>query len=364
MGVDTMVGIRPPVGALPGTLAVSGDAAPTRVRITDYGPGHCEESQEADPAALDVWMTRKSVTWIDIQGLADLEWIQKFGDKLGIHPLALSDSVNIPQRAKVEEYENYVFFVTHVPFRTEEGLRTEQVSLFLSDQFVLTIQETAEPDCFQVLRERIREARGRIRGQGADYLAYALLDVITDAYFPLLDEIEERIDRIDAEITEGARNDSRREIHRVKRETVQLRRVITQHRDALNTLMNTSAAFLTNEARVYLRDCLDHSIHQADIVVALAELANDVQSLDLSLQSHRMNEVMKVLTVVATIFIPLSFFAGVYGMNFDPAAGPLSMPELRSPLGYLVWWLVMAAMAGSMLLWFRKRGWIWRRKSD
>jgi magnesium transporter len=240
--------------------------------------------------------------------------------------------------------------------KTGQQVETEQLSLFLGKNYVLTIQE--EPgDCFDPVRQRIRQSSGRVRQVGADYLTYALLDTVIDSYFAIIDLFADRLEALDDEIPLGQGLGVNERIHDVRSDLLLLRRAVRPHRDAVNGLVRDEHPLIRNETRVFLRDCYDHTIQLTETLEVYRESCNALRDYHLSVMSGRMNEVMKVLTIIATIFIPLSFIAGVYGMNFDPDL-PGNMPELKWPFGYAFALGLMALAAGGMVLYFRRKGWI------
>ncbi len=349
---------RPPVGAVPGTLVRDEGAHPTRITVLDYSQDHVEQAEITDVGQLQPYIDKDSVTWVDVTGFRNIEQIRALGEMLDIHPLALADAVNVPQRAKAEAYPDYVFIVTHAPELIGDSYYSEQVSVLFGNHFVLTFQELPAEDVYLPLRERIRAARGLVRRKRSDYLGYAIVDVITDRYFPVLDQLEDRLDDMEQRILRRE-HDVLQELYALRHQAVDARRAIESHRDALNTLMHMQVPYMNEEVRLYLRDCLDHALRQAATAGSLMDYVVSLRELLASQQAQRLNEVMKMLTMVATIFIPLSFFAGVYGMNFDPAVAG-NMPELGVPYGYLIWWAVMAVMVAGMLWYFRRRGWLGR----
>lgn len=349
---------RPPPGAVPGTLIEVEGAQPTRITVVDYGPGHHEVRELADPAEIRPYIDKQSVTWIDVTGFKDVAAIRTLGEMLDIHPLALADAVNIPQRAKAEAYPDYVFIVTHAPEVTGNGFYSEQVSVLFSGHFVLSFQERSNEDLYKPLRDRIKSARGLVRNKGTAYLGYAIVDVITDTYFPVLDSLEDKLDALEKRILAGELN-VLQDLYALRHTALDIRRSIESHRDALSTLMHMQVASIPDEVRLYMRDCLDHALSQVSTAQSMLDYAVSLRELLASEQAQSLNQVIKVLTIVSSIFIPLSFFAGVYGMNFE---GRGNMPELSTPYFYWVWWVLMAGVATGMLLFFRRKGWIGRGK--
>ncbi|MBI3300790.1 MAG: magnesium/cobalt transporter CorA, partial [Deltaproteobacteria bacterium] len=291
------------------------------------------EQEIRDPQRVRDFLDRWPVTWVDVEGLGDVETIRTLGEIFGLHRLALEDVINVHQRAKVEQYGEHHFIVTRM-VRLGEHLETEQLSLFLGKNFVLTFQEGHPGDCLDLIRERIRQKRGRIRDAGLDYLAYALLDAVVDCYFPILEEYGERLETLEDEILTRPHNGAVARIHEIKRNLLTLRRAIWPQRETFNTLLREEMPLVTDETRLYLRDCYDHTTQIIDLIETYRELGSDLIDVYLSSVSNRTNEIMRVLTVIATIFIPLTFLVGVYGMNFNPASSPWNMPELNWYWGY------------------------------
>ncbi len=354
---------RAPAGAPPGTLIADPTAVPPTIQLIAYGPNDFEEHDIRDIEDLRRKAGKHPVNWINITGLGDLDLIQELGSMFNLHRLALEDVVNLYQRPKTEEYEDHVFIVTRM-IRAEHPAVTEQVSMFLREDMLLTFQERPG-DSFEPVRERLRGDRGFIRERKADYLAYALLDAVIDGYFPALEACGERLENLEDIVmaTPGAVQVAR--IHDIKGELLALRRAIWPQREMINALTRDSSLNISDQTRVYLRDCYDHTIQLMDLVETYREIAFGLIDLYLSSASARMNEIMKVLTVIATIFIPLGFIAGLYGMNFDPGASPWNMPELKWYWGYPMAMGLMAVVALLLLYYFYRKGWIlerWRRR--
>jgi magnesium transporter len=299
---------------------------------------------------------RWPVLWVNVTGLGDAQLIQDLGRTFGLHPLALEDVVNVHQRPKVEEYPGNLFIVLRIP-RDGDRLQTEQVSLFLGEQFVLTFLEDPG-DCYDRVRRRIHEARGRLRTAGADYLAYALIDATIDAFFPVVERYTERLDVLEDAISLNPQRHLLPALHGIKQDLRTIRRVFWPLRDEVNKLLRDQTAWFTPETRVFLRDCYDHTVQILDIVETYREIGADLTDLYQSSLSNRMNEVMKVLTIIATVFMPLSFIAGVYGMNFNTEVSRWNMPELNWSAGYAFALTLMAAVAAAMLYFFHRQGWL------
>lgn len=356
-----------PPGSAPGTLIFDPEAVATRIKVTGYGTGDgMLERPLEDPDEVADLREAWPVLWVDVEGMADQDLLRRIAGCFGIHPLALADAINVNNRPKSEEYGDHLFIVTRVmedceaPAGQACPVGTEQVSLFVGQGWILSFREKPH-DCFAPVRERLRR-RGRIRDFGADYLAYALLDAVTDAFFPVLDRYGEWLDRIEQTVMTTPDQAVVGEIHRLRRDLLTIRRVARPQREMLNALIRDPSPHLEEHVRLHLRDIYDHVVELLDMVEMYRETAFSLLDVYLSSLSSRMNEIMKVLTVIATIFIPLGFVAGVYGMNFDPEVSPWNMPELRWYFGYPFSLALMAAIAAGLLLWFRRRGWIGRPK--
>lgn len=347
---------RTPPGASPGTLVADPAALGSAVSLIGYGDEQIVERR--DVAVEEIRSTKGSVPilWVDVAGLADVELIRELGGIFGLHGLALEDVVNVHQRPKAEEYEDHVFIVTRMVAPGRRG-ETEQVSIFLGQGFVLTFQERPG-DCFEPVRERLRRHKGRIRQSGEDYLAYALIDSVIDGFFPVLEAYGERLERLEDEVVSRPGPELIAQVHAMKRDLLGLRRAIWPLREMINTLIRDETPLVTEQTRVYLRDCYDHAIQLMDVVETYREIASGLVDIYLSSMSTRLNDIMKVLTLIATIFIPLGFIASLYGMNFDRAASPWNMPELGWRYGYPLALLVMAVCAGLLLSYFLRQGWI------
>ncbi len=347
-------------GAAPGTVTLDPTAPPPPVTVTVYGPDHLEEIEIKSPSAARDHIGAWPVMWVNVDGLGNGSTLRGLGELFDVHRLALEDVANVPQRAKVEEYDKHLFIVMRM-LRHDEGCVTEQVSLFLGKGFVLTFQERPG-DCFEPVRERIRHGRGRIRHAGADYLAYALIDAVIDHYFPAIEHYGDRLEDMEQRVLDDNDPGLIEEIHKVKKELLVLRRAIWPTREAVNTLLRDSTRWITDETRTYLRDCYDHTIQVIDMLENQREIASSLTDMYMTTLSNRMNEIMKVLAIIATIFIPLSFIAGLYGMNFDQDS-PWNLPELSWYYGYPIALTVMAAIGVGQVVFFWRKGWIGSRRS-
>ncbi len=321
-----------------------------------YGEADYVEAEIESPDELDPFLEGWPVVWVNVVGLADAGLLEELGRRFEIHRLALEDVFNVHQRAKVEPFDHQLFIVArmvHPGGRSE----TEQVSFFVGAGYVLTFQERPG-DSFDLVRARIRSGRGRIRRSPTGYLAYALLDALIDAYFPVLEGYGERLEALESEVMARPEASIVQRMHAVKRELLVMRRAMWPHREAINQLFRDDSSFIDDETRLHLRDCYDHVIQLIDIIETYRELASGLLDAYLSSVSNRMNEIMKILTIFAAIFIPLTFIAGLYGMNFA------YMPELQWKWAYPVVLTVMTGVSVVMLLFFRRLGWVgrWRRQ--
>lgn len=343
-------------GTAPGTLSAPEQrTAQVRVTVIDYGPDHLIEKTVTRAEELFPYRDSPSVTWINVEGLHDVAFLEALGQHFGFHPLALEDIVNCGQRPKIEDYGKYHFLVMK-SLRYAETLETEQISFFLGGNYVMTFQEIPG-DSFEAVRERIRRGKGLIRKAGADYLTYALIDALVDEFFPVLEKYGEQIEDLETEMLGQPSQQTIQEIHRIKRELLMVRRAAWPERDVINGMQREESDVIKPETQVFLRDCYDHTIQVIDMIETYRELASGLLDVYLSSVSNRMNEVMKVLTIISTIFIPLNFIAGVYGMNFDTERSPLNMPELEWYFGYPYALTLMATVAALLVLYFRRRRW-------
>jgi len=346
-------------GSSPGTLTIDDDASPTRIVLIDYNETNANRIIIDQPEKGAAYLTTDTVSWIDVQGFGNEDILRRLGQTFNLHPLVLEDVVNVPQRQKVEDYEDQLLIIAHMalPHPEGRGFVSEQVSFILHQKVLLTIQEEPYHDSFEPVRRRIRLQKGLIRKMGPDFLAYALLDSIIDGFFPILETYGERLEHLEDEILENPTREILNQVHTLKRELMTLRRLSWSQRDALSALLRDDSQLISQEVMVYLRDCYDHSIQILDMVETYREFAASLMDVYLSSVSNKMNEVMKVLTVISTIFIPLTFICGLYGMNFDPQVSPFNMPELDWYWGYPTVLAVMLLIAGGLSYSFWRRGW-------
>lgn len=347
-----------PPGSAPGTFTTMEGLPPPRVRVFTYTADEFDERQVDDLDELQHVVREGRVAWIDVQGLGDEDALRQIAETFGLHPLSLADVVHVGQRPKVEDYGDLLFVVTRMGTITESGaIIHEQVSVFLGKNFVLTFQERYG-DCLDPLRERIRRKKGLVRTHGEDYLACIILDAMIDGYFPILERLGERLEELEELVLRDPRRETLTLIFRAKRDLMGLRRAVWPQREAINALLRDQHALISEAVRPYLRDAHDHLAHIVDVTETYREFAGAFVDVYLSSVSNRTNDVMRVLTVVATIFIPLTFIAGVWGMNFDPDTSPFNMPELRWKYGYFAAMGLMGAIALVMMGAFWRAGWL------
>ncbi|MBW4568184.1 MAG: magnesium/cobalt transporter CorA [Tolypothrix carrinoi HA7290-LM1] len=346
-------------GDMPGTIIVDADAPPPIMFLIDYNKTNVIRKQLNTPEECTPYLDKESVSWVDVQGLGCMDTLQRLGKVFDLHPLVLEDVVNVPERPKIEDYNDQLVIISRmvVPKERVCGFYSEQVSLVLGKYYLLTVQEEPEHDCLEGVRSRIDKGKGIIRSSGADYLAYTLLDAIIDGFFPVLELYGDRIEELEEEVIINPSPKTLQKIYQIRRELLQLRRAIWPQRDAINSLIREGNDLISDEVRIYLRDCYDHAVQVMDMVETYRELASGLMDVYLSAVSNRMNEVMKFLTVMSSIFIPLTFVAGIYGMNFDTEKSPWNMPELEWYWGYPLCLAAMAAIAGGLIFVFWQRGW-------
>jgi len=342
-------------GLPPGSLVHIGDESNKAVQISviGYTPDGIEEQQFQH---IDQYLEHpcdKAVVWVNVEGVHDVELIRALGEKHTFHPLVLEDIVNTVQRPKIEDYGDYLFIVLRMLRPAEEGnFSSEQLSIILGPDYLFTFQEGIKGDAFDLVRNRIRSGKGKIRGMGADYLAYALIDAIVDGYFSVLEGFGERIVDVEEDLALTADQNALHRINGMKKEIIFLRKAVWPLREAISFLERGDSHLLQDATRLYFRDIYDHTVQVIDTVETYRDLLSGMLDLYLSSISNRTNEVMKFLTVIGTIFMPLTFLVGVYGMNFK------HLPELEWRNGYFALWGVMIAMALLMVAYFRKKRWL------
>lgn len=343
-------------GAAPGAFKVDPQAPQPVISVLAYGPDRQTEAEDVQPDELRGYLEKWPITWVNVDGLGNADVLKEVAKVFNIHPLALEDVVHVHQRAKVDHYRDHHYLVTH-ELELGETIQVDQLSLFLGKKFVVTFQQRGG-DCLDPVRERVRLDGSQLRQMGTDYLAYSILDAVVDNYFPALEKLGERLEELEERIVERPSRHVLQSLLAIKRELLALRRVAWPQRDALNVLIRDPIELITDETRIYLRDCYDHLVQIIDLVETYRELGSDLVELQLSSASNRMNEVMQFLTIISTLFIPLTFIVGVYGMNFDTRASPWNMPELKWPYGYPLVWGVMLTIVAGMFAFFYRRGWL------
>jgi magnesium transporter len=342
-------------GLSPGTLVYLGPKRTEEVKISlmDYDGGHIEEKELNTIEEAFPFKDLPTITWVNIDGLQKVQIIETLGRHFDIHPLVLEDILSTGQRPKMEEFESYIYIVLRMlSFNEQEAkLEDEQVSLILGPSFVLTFQED-EGDVFDPVRARLRNNKGRIRKAGADYLVYALIDAVVDNYFAVLERVGDRIEFLDEKLVANPTPEVLAQIHDLKREVLFLRKAVWPLRDVINRFQRGEIPIFQPQTLIFMRDVYDHTVQVIDTVETLRDIVAGMMDLYLSSLSNRMNEVMKVLTIIATIFIPLTFIVGIYGMNFD------YIPELRWRWGYFGILGIMGIIALGMLLYFKRKKWL------
>jgi magnesium transporter len=336
----------------PGTLTAVESAAKARIRLMDYTEKNYQEKELSTIEESFGFRDSKTITWINVDG-CDVEVIKKIDEHFGIHPLVLEDIVNAGQRPKFEDYGDYLFFVLKMIYFDEKinDIYSEQVVLVLSKNFVLSFQEK-EGDVFDPIRQRIRESKGRIRQMGSDYLAYALLDAIVDHYFVVLERIGEQVDDLEKILLKSLKRSTPADIHKLKTQIIFLRKHIWPLREVIANFQRNESTLIKKSTEVYIRDVYDHTIQVNDTLEAFRDALSGMHDIYLSTISNQMNEVMKVLTMFAAIFIPLTFVAGIYGMNFE------NMPELKWPYGYFIILGIMLFLGAGMVIYFKNKKWL------
>ena len=346
-------------GSIPGMISIADRAKLPEIDLIDYNSDRYEYGINLTPEECVAHLTTESVSWIDVGGLGDKATLEKLGEVFELHPLILADIVNVPQRPKLEDYQEQLVIITQmINSAHDRGIWLEQVSFVLGKNYLLTVQEEPQQDCFNPVRDRLSKNKGTIRQHQADYLAYALWDTIIDGYFPVLEMYGERIEELEELVLSQPSKVTLGKIHQIKRDLLSLRRAIWPQRDVLNILIRDGHVLISDRTLRYLKDIYDHTIQIIDTIEIYRELASGLMDVYLSAVSNKMNEVMKLLAVISTIFIPLTFIAGVYGMNFNTDASPWNMPELNWSWGYPLCLALMLAIAIALSVYFKRRGWI------
>lgn len=345
-------------GTAPGTLVFDDDAPPARLSLLDCTDSDTTAHDDITPEACAPYLTSESMSWVDVRGLGNAQLWEKLGSVFELHPLVLEDVVNVPQRPKVEEYDDRLVVISRMVFPTESGVgfESQQVSFVVAPHYLLTVQETPDRDGFGMVRDRLK--LNKLSHRSPDYLAYSLLDAAIDGFFPVLEQYGERLAQLEEEVVQTPTPHTLQKIYRLRRELLDLRRTIWPQRSAINLLSRSgSDPVISADVRLYLRDCYDHVLQVLEMVETYRELASGLMDVYLSAVSNKTNDVMKVLTVISTIFIPLTFLVGVYGMNFNPERSPWNMPELNWYWGYPAFWVLCLTIATGLVVFFWRRGW-------
>ena len=348
-----------PPGTPPGTLTEvpATESAPLRIHLIDYNEAEITVYDDIDASECRPFLQRDSVTWVHVQGQPTEVALRELGEIFQLHSLALEDVSNRGQRPKVETFNDHLFAIMVLPLMETDLVEVHQVSFFLSKTFLVSFCE-GDFAPFQPIIKRLQDKGSQLRSQGTDFLFYSLIDVVVDQGFPVLEKFGLQLEELEDQVLDAVDKDTLGNIHIVKRELTLLRRMLWPQRGVISQLLHGDSTLLQADMQIYLRDCYDHTIQVMDLLETYREMTGSMLDIYLSNISNRTNEVMRVLTVIATIFIPLTFITGVYGMNFDRTAGSWSMPELSWPYGYLLVWLVMIAITALMLVYFRRRGWL------
>ncbi len=343
------------VGLQPGVLIHVGERKleKPRIRVIDYSDSQFEDKEIQTIDECFPYRDTPGISWINIDGLHDVELIEKFGKHFNVHPLVLEDILNTEKRPLMEDYGDYIYMVIKMLYYQEKEniIKAEQISIILCKNLVITFQEGGG-DVFEPIRERIRNSKGRLRGSGSDYLAYSLVDSIVDNYFIILEKFSDTLESLEEILMEDISQYDLNELHTLKREMLFLRKSVWPVREIVGNLERSGSPLINQTTIIYLRDLYDHTVQVIDTIETVREMTTGMLEIYLSSVSNRMNEVMKVLTIMASIFIPLTFIAGVYGMNFD------NMPELHSKFGYPAVVGFMMLVAISMTIFFKKRNWL------
>jgi len=341
------------IGSPPGSLIYNGEEINEKIKITliEFNETDYFEDDFYDLASCLSHVKDNMIKWINIEGVHNIELIEKIGKLYNLHPLTMEDIVHIDQRPKFEDYDHYVLAILKMILYDNE-VRAEQLSLVLLDNTVISFQEPNGGDAFDIIRKRLRQNKGRVRKLGADYLFYALLDAVVDCYFNAIEKIGDKVEKIEEEIINEPKRESLIELYNLKREVIYLRKQVWPLRDMISNLLRSETTFITANTQLFFRDLQDHSTRIIDTVETYRDLLSGIMDIYLSTNANKMNEVMKVLTIISSIFIPVTFIAGVYGMNFE------FMPELKSPYGYIITWVIMVIIILVQIIYFKRKKWM------
>ena len=358
--VDPITSVSEKAGLPPGTAVHVGEKMVEKIRITllDYDADHYELTEVDSPDVCFPYKDKPSVTWINIDGLHEVSLIESIGTHFGIHPLIIEDILNTHQRPKMDIFEDHIYIVLRMQSYNLETkqIDSEQLSIIFGKNYVLTFQEK-EGDIFDPLRKRIEKSKGKVRKMGADYLAYTIIDSVTDNYFKVIEGLGDEIEVIEDEVMTDPVPDTLHKIHALKRETLMLRKSVWPLREIISGLEREETTLIKKATKIYIRDLYDHTVQVIDTVETQRDMTSGMLDVYLSSVSNKMNEVMKVLTIFAAIFIPLTFIAGIYGMNFNSEKSPFNMPELNWYMGYPFALGLMAVVGIGLLIYFRRKNW-------
>ena len=341
-------------GLPPGSVVYTGVERSEKVTLSliNFDAGNCDEQHEILTDAVEGIEDKSFISWVNVNGIHDVKVIEQLGARIALHPLEMEGLADVSQRPKVEEYEGHLFIVLKMlHYKGNEDLRIEQVSLVVGNTFVISFQEYAG-DVFDPIRMRLRNGKGRIRKMGADYLAYALIDTIVDHYFVVIEQMGEQIELLEEELLDNPGKELLLRINNLKREAILIRKSIWPLREVISTLQRSESPIIKKKTQPFLRDVYDHTVQVVDMIETFRDLLASMTDLYMSSLSQKMNEVMQLLTIVGAIFIPLTFIAGVYGMNFD------NMPELHWPNGYPLIMTLMFILGAGLLIYFKRKKWL------
>lgn len=341
------------IGAPPGTLEYTGLETTARVKLTliEFNETEFFEHTFYDLSDCLSHIKDNMTKWINVEGVHNTNLVEKIGKVYDIHPLTLEDIVQVDQRPKFEDYDHYLLGIMRMIMHTTE-VHSEQLSIILTKNTVISFQEPQGGDAFDIIRNRLRQAKGRVRKLGADYLFYALMDAVVDYYFHTIEAIGDKVAQIEEEIITEPKQESLLTLYKLKREVISLRKQVWPLRDMVNNLLRSESDLITPNTQLFFRDLQDHGTRIIDTVETYRDLLSGIMDIYLSTNANKMNEVMKVLTIMSSIFIPVTFIAGVYGMNFE------NMPELKSPYGYAAVWVLMLSVMGGLVIYFKKKKWM------
>lgn len=347
-----------PPGTSPGTLVEQETRTriPFNIQLIDYTDDHLEEKTLSKAQDCVSYLHKDSVTWVHIEGDPEASSLMELGQIFGLHALSLEDVLNTGQRPKLDMLDKQLFIIMSLPVMQDKRIITEQISLFVGENYLISFHR-GDHDPFKLIRQRITQHTGKIRSRRVDYLMYTLIDAIIDKGFPILEDLGIHIEDLEEELLDSPSQQTLRQLHELKRELLLLRRMLWPQRDLLNLLIRDEPELVQKETYLYLRDCYDHTVQIMDLLESYRDISASMLDVYLSSVSNRMNQVMKVLTVIATIFIPLTFIVGVYGMNFQNPDSPWAMPELHWYYGYPMVWLIMLLVTVVMVLYFKYKDW-------